>query len=175
MKYTALVNDQTFTIEIGHDNRLTVNDEPYQIDFTQLPAGDVTSLLLNNRSLEAVVAPLGDSWEVLIMGELYSVQVQDERTRRLTQARSTARHLDGDATITSPMPGIIVAVLVVEGDEVQKGDKLIILESMKMENELRAPCDGIVGRIHIAAGASVEKGQILVVITQHAEEQSSTN
>lgn len=170
MKYIATVNDEIFTIEIGHDNRLTVNDEPYQIDFTQLPAGGVTSLLLNNRSLEAVVAPLDDAWEVLIMGELYSVQVQDERMHRLSQARSAVHHLDGDATITSPMPGIIIAVPVVEGDEVQKGDKLIILESMKMENELRSPCAGIVSRIHIAAGASVEKGQVLVVITQHAEE-----
>jgi biotin carboxyl carrier protein len=175
MKYTATVNDEIFTIEIGHENELIVNDEPYQIDFTQLPAGDVTSLLLNNRSLEAVVAPRDDAWEVLIMGELYSVQVQDERTRRLSQARSVAHHLDGDATVTSPMPGIIVAVPVVEGDTVQKGDKLVILESMKMENELRSPCDGIVTHINVLPGVSVEKGQVLVVITQHIEEHPSMN
>ncbi len=170
MKYIATVNDETFTIEIGPDNRLTVNDEPYDIDFRQLPAGGVTSLLLNHRSLEAVVAPRDEAWEVLIMGELYSVQVQDERTRRLNQARSAVQHVDGDATILSPMPGIIVAVPAAEGDHVQKGDKIVILESMKMENELRAPCGGVISRIHVAAGASVEKGQVLAVISQHGEE-----
>lgn len=170
MKYIATVNDETFTIEIGADNQLKVNDEPYEIDFQQLPAGGVTSLLLNNRSLEAVVAPREDCWEVLIMGELYSVQVQDERTRLLNQARSAVQQVDGDAVIRSPMPGIIVAVPAAEGDHVQKGDQIAILESMKMENELRSPCAGIISRIYVSAGASVEKGQVLAVISQHLEE-----
>jgi biotin carboxyl carrier protein len=167
MKYITTVHDETYIIEIGADNRLTVNDEPYDIDFRQLSASDVTSLLLNNRSLEAVVAPHDDYWEVLIRGELYSVQVQDERTHRLSQARGSVHQLDGDAMIKSPMPGMIVAVRTAEGETVQKGDKIIILESMKMENELRSPCDGVVTQIRITPGASVEKDQVLAIISQH--------
>jgi biotin carboxyl carrier protein len=169
MKYIATVNGETYTIEIGADNRLTINDEPYDIDFRQLAAGDVTSLLLNNHSFEAVIAPHDDYWEVLIRGELYHVQVEDEQTRRLSQARGAVHHPDGDAIIKSPMPGIIVAVPAAEGDAVQKGDKIIILESMKMENELRSPCDGVVTHIHTMPGASVEKDQVLAIISQHAE------
>ncbi len=65
------------------------------------------------------------------------------------------------------MPGIIVSVPVAEGDTVHFGDKVIILESMKMENELRAPCDGVVTHVNVAAGASVEKDQALVTISPH--------
>jgi biotin carboxyl carrier protein len=169
MKYIATVNDETYVIEIGADNRLTINDEPYEIDFRQLSAGDLTSLLLNNRSLEAVVAPHDDYWEVLIMGELYNVQVQDERTHRLSQARGSVHQLDGDAIIKSPMPGIIVTVPAAEGDTVQKGDKIIILESMKMENELRSPCDGVITRVDVIPGEGVEKDQVLAIISQHTK------
>jgi biotin carboxyl carrier protein len=62
------------------------------------------------------------------------------------------------------MPGIIIAVSVTEGDEVTKGQKVVILESMKMENELTAPRDGVVMRVKVTSGDSVEKGQVLVVI-----------
>jgi 3-methylcrotonyl-CoA carboxylase alpha subunit len=80
--------------------------------------------------------------------------------------RSTGLQVDGEAIVTSPMPGIIVAVPVAVGDFVRRGDKVIILESMKMENELRAPFDGVVTHVYVAAGASVEKDQPLVGISQ---------
>jgi biotin carboxyl carrier protein len=164
MKYFATVNDEEFVIEIDHEDRILVNGEPYDIDFQQMPEAGVASLLLNHRSLEAYVEEREDAWEVLIQGELYMVQVEDERAHRLSQARGTATAVTGEATVNSPMPGIIIAVPVAEGDEVEKGDKVIILESMKMENELTAPRAGVVTRVHVAAGASVEKGQVLVVI-----------
>jgi biotin carboxyl carrier protein len=67
------------------------------------------------------------------------------------------------------MPGIIVGVAVSVGDIVKHGDKVVILESMKMENELRAPCNGVVTHVHVSAGASVEKDQPLVGISQEHE------
>jgi biotin carboxyl carrier protein len=102
--------------------------------------------------------------EVLIMGDLYEVKVQDERVYRLMQARGEAGGVTGDVIVTSPMPGLIVVTPVAEGDRVKKGDKVIVLESMKMENELRSPRDGVVHRVHVSPGASVEKGQPLVTI-----------
>lgn len=83
--------------------------------------------------------------------------------------RSTGLTVDGEAIVSSPMPGIIVGVPVAVGDVVRHGDKVVILESMKMENELRAPCDGVVTHVHVAAGASVEKDQPLVGISQEHE------
>jgi len=131
-----------------------------------LPAGGVTSLLMNHRSVAAVVEERSDHWEVLIEGELYSVQVQDERAYRLGRMRTTGMSVDGEAIVASPMPGIIVAVPVAVGDVVQRGQKVVILESMKMENELRAPCDGVVTHIHVSAGASVEGNRRLRSLAQ---------
>ena len=169
MKYITTVNDVEFQIEIEQNNQIVVNGERYDIDFRHLPEADVLSLLLNNRSLEAVVEPRDDVWEVLTKGELYTVKVQDERAYRLAKARGVVGDVAGEAPIRSPMPGLIVAVPVTEGQHVQKGDKIIILESMKMENELRAPKDGIVARVNVTQGASVEKDQVLAVIVDDEE------
>ncbi len=163
MKYITVVNDEEFIIEIDQESRIRVNDAEYEIDFQQLTDDGVLSLLIDNHSLEAVVEERDNLWQVLMKGDLYSVQVQDERAYRLAQARGVASG-GGDATIRSPMPGLIVDVSVGEGDEVIKGDKVVILESMKMENELRATVDGVVSRILVSKGDSVEKNQDLVII-----------
>lgn len=170
MKYIAIVKDQEYTIEIDPDKGILIDDVPHEIDFRRLPSGGVTSLLMNNRSILAVIEEMGDYWDVLIAGELYAVRVQDERAYRLERMRSSGLTVDGEAVVTSPMPGIIVAVPVAVGDVVRHGDKVIILESMKMENELRAPCDGVVTHVFVSPGGAVEKDQPLVGISQGGED-----
>ncbi len=169
MKYIAIVKDQEYTIEIDPDKGILIDDVPHEIDFRRLPSGGVTSLLMDNRSISAVIEEMGDYWDVLRPGELYAVRVQDERAYRLERMRPSGVAVDGEAMVISPMPGIIVAVPVAVGDIVQRGDKVIILESMKMENELRAPCDGVVTHVLVAPGGAVEKDQPLVGISQEIE------
>ena len=169
MKYYATVNDQEYVIEIDQDHEIVVNGERYAIDFQQLPEAGMASLLLENRSLEAVVDERSDVWDVLILGDLYSVKVQDERTYRLAQARGTSLE-GGDAEIRAPMPGIVIALPVAEGDVVRQGDKVVILESMKMENELRAPRDGVIIQVRVVPGTNVDKGQVLAMIGDLDEE-----
>lgn len=164
MKYITTINGTEYKIEIDQDDQILVNGEKYAIDFQQLPEGGTLSLLINNRSLEAIVDEREEAYEVLIHGELYMVRVQDERSYRLAQARSTLVEEAGTIAINSPMPGLILDVLVAEGDRVQKGDKVVILESMKMENELRAGRDGQITRVFVQPGDSVEKNQELVTI-----------
>jgi biotin carboxyl carrier protein len=166
VKYIATVRDQEFTIEIGPDAGILIDGRPVEIDFRRLPSGGVTSLLMNHRSVSAVVEERGDHWEVLIEGELYPVKVQDERAYRLDRMRTGGLTVDGEALVASPMPGIIIAVPVAVGDVVKFGQKVVILESMKMENELRAPCDGLVTHVFVTPGTSVEKDQALVGISQ---------
>ncbi len=163
MKYYAKVHGQEYEIEIHHEREIVVNGERYEIDFQKLPDAGLASLLLSNRSLEAVIEERDGFWEVLIHGQLYAVQVQDERAYRLAQARGTAV-ADGAGDVHAPMPGIIIAVPVKVGDRVKQGDRVAILESMKMENELRAPRDGVVTHINVQPGSSVEKNAVLVVI-----------
>jgi len=169
MKYFTRVNDQEYEIEIDRENEIVVDGRIYTVDFQRPSDTDPVSLLLNNRSIAALVEDRDDHWEVLINGELYNVTVQDERSYRLSQARATLDG-DGDVVVRSPMPGLILSVLVEEGRPVQKGDKVVILESMKMENELRAGRDGMVLHIRVSPGETVEKDQPLVIIGDAPEE-----
>ena len=167
MKYISIVGDNEYVIEIDQEGQILVNDQPLSVDFQQLTEGGIISLLIDNRSLEAIVEERNDHWEVLIRGELYSVAVQDERAYRLAKARGLSNVITGEALMKSPMPGLIIAVSVIEGQAIAEGDQVIILESMKMENELRSPRDGVVKHIYVESGATVEKNQILVSIGDH--------
>lgn len=173
MKYYATVDGQEFVVEILPEGIL-VNGTAVNVDFQELPDNGMVSLLINHSSYEAVIEEQTDSQiEVLLRGELYMVEVQDERARRLAQARGESSVPSGESTIKSPMPGIIVATPLPEKTAVQKGQTVIILESMKMENELKSPQDGLVARVLVKPGDSVEKGQVLAVITDpNAEEDS---
>lgn len=171
MKYITSVNGQEYIIEIDQDDEITVNGERHGIDFQQLSEGGTLSLLIDHRSLEAIVEERDDAWEVLLHGELYTVQVQDERAYRLAQARGQLADASGAVVIRSPMPGLILNVLVEEGARVEKGETVVILESMKMENELKASRDGVVMRVHVSNGDSVEKNQELVAIDDEETEE----
>jgi len=165
MKYITTIGDREFTIVIDRDDEITVDGVHYEVDFRQLQEASVISMLLNSRSFEANVEQRNDKWEVLIHGDLFSVEVQDERSYRLRQARGEKELVSGEVTMKAPMPGIIVAVLVKSGDIVESGQTVVILESMKMENELRSPLNGTVRDVHVAPGDSVEKLQLLVSIS----------
>lgn len=164
MKYITSVNGQEYVIEIDQENEIKVNGERRVIDFQELAEGGTLSLLIDHRSLEAIVEERDDAWEVLLHGELYTVHVQDERSYRLAQARGQLTDATEALIIRSPMPGLILDVLVEEGTRVEKGQTVVILESMKMENELRAGRDGVVTRVHVSKGDSVEKNQELAAI-----------
>jgi biotin carboxyl carrier protein len=93
------------------------------------------------------------------------VKVEDERQRRLRESSGIRVAQRGDFHLTSPMPGLIVAVPVEEGQEVEEGADLVILESMKMQNELKAPRPGKVTRVRVKAGDSVDQNEVLVTLS----------
>lgn len=169
MKYVSIINGEQYEIDIDQDDQISVNGQTYNIDFKSLSDSGVLSLLLDNTSIEAIVEQREDNWEVLILGELYSVEVQDERAFRLAKERGTTFDVKGDAIIRSPMPGLIIDIPVKIGQQVEKGEKVVVLESMKMENELRSPREGTVSQISVEIGAGVEKGQALVTISSNPE------
>ena len=164
MKYQATVNGRTFEIEINADGRILVNGEPRAIDFRELREGELYSLLVDHLSYEAVVEERDDQYHVLMAGDLYEVQVTDERSRRLASAFMALGDISGEVAIRAPMPGLIVRVPVGEGQAVAKGDTVVILESMKMENELKAPRDGTIRHVNVKAGDSVEQNKVLMTI-----------
>jgi biotin carboxyl carrier protein len=165
VKYYATVDDQTFEIDINQLGELCVDGECAAVDFQSIGGTSIYSLLLGNASFEALVEARNDCYEVLLQGTLYRVSVQDERMRRLTQAAKGFAAPSGEIAIKAPMPGLIVDVPVQEGQAVVEGDVLIVLESMKMENELRAPRAGTVSQLRVQNGQSVDQHEILVAIT----------
>jgi len=166
MKYATTINDKTYIIEINDDRRVLVDGVEYAVDFESVSGQPVYSLLINGRSYEAYVAAAEDTeeWQVLLHGELSSVLVEDEREKRLRQAAGGVAATSGEYHLKAPMPGLIVAVQVSEGQVVAKGDILIILESMKMQNELKCPRAGTITRIRVKAGEGVEQNQQLITI-----------
>ena len=120
------------------------------------------SLLVNGESFEGYVYPDEDRWQVLLRGQFYQVRVEDEREKRLRTAIHSEVRLGAEFVLKAPMPGLVISVPVIEGQVVEKGQTLVILESMKMQNELRAPYAGKVARLRIKAGESVEQKQILL-------------
>ena len=102
--------------------------------------------------------------EVLLRGRLFLVDVEDERQRRLRETTKVGLIEEGEYTLAAPMPGVVVAVPVEVGQEVEKGENLIILESMKMQNELKAPRSGTVSGIRVAPGNNVDQNQSLLTL-----------
>jgi biotin carboxyl carrier protein len=165
MKYQTIVNGETFDIDINEDGRILVNGEARAVDFRVLRRGELYSMLLDHLSFEAVVEERDEIYHVLMDGDLYEVEVTDERSRRLASAFMAFGDTGGEVSIRAPMPGLIVRIAVAEGQTVGKGETLMILESMKMENELKSPRDGTIHRILVSTGENVEQNKILVTVS----------
>ncbi len=165
MKYEVTVGEHSYTIEILRDGHILLNGEEVHVDFGGLSQIGLYSLLVNNESFEALVEQHGDIWQVMMRGNLYEVAVADERSQLLRARAKTLVPETGEVAIRAPMPGLVVAIPVEVGQQVAAGEKLVILESMKMENELKAPRAGRVERIMVQPGNSVEQNQTLVVIS----------
>lgn len=164
MKYATTVGDQTYIIEINRDGEIVCDGEVYAADLQSIDELGTYSLLLDSASHEALVEIRNDEIGVLLRGRFYPIRVQDERARRLAESTRGLGAPTGEVAIKSPMPGMIVAVRVSPGQDVVKGDTLVILESMKMENELKAPRDGKVLSVRAEARQAVEQGQTLITL-----------
>ena len=163
MKYFAGVGDHTFEIEINEDGVL-VDDEPIAVDLRQGGVSQLYSLLLDGASFEALIEETQQGYDVTLRGEQFHVQVEDERTRRLHAGRQGPALPQGDLAVRAPIPGMVVKVLVQDGDEIIEDQPLIILEAMKMENEIRAVRSGVVRKVEVSASQSVEQDAVLIVI-----------
>lgn len=163
-KYITTIGKREFEIEILSDSQVRIDGVEYQVDFESVSGQPVYTMLVDGKSFEAHVIRDDDTWQVLMRGILYSAQVEDEREHRLRSATGAGEGAGGEYILKAPMPGLIVKVGVAEGEEIGKGDVLVILESMKMQNELKAPRDGKVSRVHVKEGDNVEQRETMVVL-----------
>jgi biotin carboxyl carrier protein len=164
MKYITTVGDKQYLVEIIDDRHVSVDGKVYEVDFESVSGQPVYSLIVDGKSHESYVAQADDVWQVLLRGRLYPITVEDEREKRLRAAAGGGVAETGEFLLKAPMPGLVVSIPVEEGQAVKKGQVLLILESMKMQNELKAPRDGKVSRIRIKVGESVEQRQTLLSV-----------
>jgi biotin carboxyl carrier protein len=143
----------------------SIDGKPMEADWTEIRPGHY-SILINGQSCEARVQPAADSlpgqhdaWMVSIAEYDFRVEVRDPRRRRF--AGQAAAH-DGPLDVLAPMPGKIVSVLVGPGQEVAQGQGLVVIEAMKMQNELRAPRAGRITQVHVQEGMGIEAGARLL-------------
>lgn len=164
MRYITVVGDRAYTIDIDREGEVVIDGEVRPLDMRAIGQEGLYSLLVRAESFEALVEESEDEYHVLIDGTLYQVRVVDERAKRLAEAAGALTATSGELTVKSPMPGLIVALPVQLGDTVKKGQVVVVLESMKMENELKAPRDGKVVAVKVEPRQAVEQNQVLLVI-----------
>jgi len=142
---------------------VTVNGRARTLDAAWID-DDTVSLIEGVTARHVRIEPrTGGALEVLVGGRRFDVVVSQERRRR-SRPQAEATGVGRGASVKSPMPGRVVRVLVAAGDRVGAGQPLVVVEAMKMENELRAPAAGVVTKVGVEAGAAVDTGAVLIVI-----------
>jgi biotin carboxyl carrier protein len=167
MRYTVELAGRAVEVDVEAlpDGRYRLRVDggvPIEVEAEARP--DRVHLRGGERTFSLAAAPRGDGLHVHARGHDAVLRVLDERLRRLRARAGGGFAVDGAQAIRSPMPGKIVAVLAKVGDTVAAGQGLVVVEAMKMENELRAAAPGVVARVHVAAGDRVESGAELILI-----------
>src|SRR5512137_707616 len=138
MRYISEVDDLEFSVEILDEHHVRFGGDVLEVDLAAVSGEPLYSLIVNGESFEGYVYPDEDGWSVFLLGQFYQVRVEDEREKRLRTAIQGVIRTDVEYVLKAPMPGLVVSVQVKEGQKVVMGQTLVILESMKMQNELRA-------------------------------------
>ena len=140
--YVALIDGKKMNVEVARED------------------GDEIIIVVNNRPY---VIMLESDVRIRVNGDVYEVNVMDEQIQKLIKA-SPEKFQKKDLALKAVMPGLVIDIMVKEGDPVKTGDALLVLEAMKMQNELKAPQDGTVKRVIVQKGKTVNTGDTLLVI-----------
>lgn len=141
--------------------RFRLGDEPERSANVEMPEPGVYSVVLDGRVYDARVEERPEGLVVVIDGYRFEIEVRDPRR---WSRRDAARAGDGVQTLAAPMPGKVVRVLAAAGDAVKAGQGLLVVEAMKMQNEMKAPRDGRVLSVTVKEGATVTAGEVLATI-----------
>ncbi|MBR9990176.1 MAG: acetyl-CoA carboxylase biotin carboxyl carrier protein subunit [Gemmatimonadetes bacterium] len=162
MLYHVTIGTRVIVVELQGDRVIVDGVDAGVPDLAVMPGTHVRHLLLDGRSVTVVAHRDADAWNLHVDGWPVRAEVVDERTRAIHAMTSRAGVPQGPRPVRAPMPGMIVRTEVSAGDRVRAGQGVVVMEAMKMENELKAEADGIVARVLIEPGQAVEKGAILV-------------
>jgi biotin carboxyl carrier protein len=163
MKYFVRIGESQY--EIGIDGEtVTIDGQTLRAHIEDIPGTPLQLLSIGNERFRILARRGADrgSYDVAVEGHRLQVEALDERARVIRELSGTSKKRAGAGNLVAPMPGLVVRINVKEGDAVRAGQGLVVMEAMKMENELRAPANATVKRVAIAAGSAVEKGALLL-------------
>ena len=163
MRYYVTVGESTHEVEL-RGSAVIIDGETVTAELQHV-AGTMLRRLTVAGACYRVVARSAEargSWSLQLNGEQVAVEVVDERTRAIRALTAHSAGPQGPKPVKAPMPGMIVRIEVEVGQQVKPGQGVVIIEAMKMENELKADGAGIVSRILVQPGTAVEKGAVLV-------------
>jgi biotin carboxyl carrier protein len=163
MIYEVSIDGKSYRLELNHaEDRWScqLDGRPVEVDAV-LARPDVLSLRIGNRAYEVKCERVGGDLHLWVGSVRYSVEVRDPRSLR---SRSQAIDDHGPRKLTAPMPGKVVRVLVSEGVEVDVGVGVLVVEAMKMQNEIKSPKKGTIQKILVSEGAAVNSGDVLAIV-----------
>jgi acetyl/propionyl-CoA carboxylase alpha subunit len=170
MRFWALLGEGARRHELDLDvqldgDRLVLDTgtERISADVAPLPDGESYSLLVDGRSYEVAVEEDGATLRVRLGGRTFRASVRSPLERVLREV-GAKRESGAASVLFAPMPGLIVALKTAPGEAVAAGQAILVMEAMKMQNELSAEADGVVEAVHVAVGQSVEAGQALLTL-----------
>jgi biotin carboxyl carrier protein len=165
MKLEIALNGKTHLVElarVGDRLRCTIDGVQQEADAVKIAPG-VYSILIEGDSFETRVEPDGRGLRLIVGNNEWHAEVRDPREWR--RNRSGAAEAEGRQQVLAPMPGKIVRVLVGAGEAVEAKQGLMVVEAMKMQNEIRSPKSGIVERLMVTEGQTVNAGEVLAIIS----------
>lgn len=162
MHYHVTVGSRVFSVELAGGTAYVDGVEIRHADLARLPGTQVLHLIADGRSATIVAQRRGSTWDLHVDGWPVTADVVDERTRAIRAMTGYTAAAHGPKPVRAPMPGLIVRIEATAGDTLRAGQGVVVMEAMKMENELKAESDGVVSRVLVEPGQAVEKGAILV-------------
>jgi biotin carboxyl carrier protein len=171
LKYFVSCGERTLEVDVVErlgELHVSVDGTPMELNYAEVDRlGQVVVTRGADTFGMSIEGDAHQAW-VTLAGHEYALEIEDERERAAQLAARAAGV--GGGPVKAVMPGVVVEVLVAEGDAVEEGQPLLVLEAMKMQNEIGAPGDGVVERLHVEAGQAVGAGDLLVTLTAPAGE-----
>ena len=167
MLYQVTIGERVLKVRVRRERNATyasIDDGPEQLVELASVRGVLRALTIGERRREVMAARTAEGADVVLDGVPFRTEVMDETHARLASVTAARGGSHGRRDLKAPMPGLVVKVLVSAGDEVSPGQPIVVLQAMKMENELSVPRGGTVSSVGVAAGQTVEAGQVLASI-----------